>query len=215
MPVRSAAGSHTSAASAAGSAHAASDASHEPSASSSGTASAAASVAPSPSDIEYAPVSRPVMSGWRRRMKTGSTAWASATANPASAQPRYSGAAPPRPRMPAAIAVSSAQPTSTRSIETRRVSRGASGAKAPKASTGSVVSSPAANPDRPRSARMWVSSGGRLATSVRRFSASSTIAVITPAVVPRRAADAPAERTAEDPDGGTARAKERIGFIRR
>ena len=52
VPGRRAAGSHTTAATSAGSAHAASDASHEPSASSSGTASAAASAAPSVSDIE-------------------------------------------------------------------------------------------------------------------------------------------------------------------
>src|SRR5215210_2916534 len=188
VPGRSAAGSHTSAATRAGSAQAASDASHEPSASSSGAASAA----PSVSDIEYAPVSIPVSAGWRSRMNTGSTACAIATASPASAQPANSGAHPPAPRIPAATAVSSAQPTSTRSIETRRVSRGASGAKPPNASTGSVVSSPAAKPERPRSARTWVSRGGRLATSVRRFSASSTIAVITPAADPRRA---PADAT--------------------
>jgi hypothetical protein len=129
-----------------------------------------------------------VNSGWRRRIRTGSTAWASATASPASAQPANSGAQPPAPRRPAATAVNSAQPTSRRSIDTRRVSRGASGAKAPKPSTGSVVSSPAAKPDSPRSARTSVSSGGRLATSVRRLSASSTIAVIAPAAERRRAA---------------------------
>ena len=178
VPGRNAAGSQTRAATSAGNAQTASDASHEPSACSSGTASPAASAAPSVRDIEYAPVSRPVISGWRRRISTGSTAWAIATASPDSAQPANSGAHPPAPRSAAAAAVSSAQASSTRSIETRRVSRGASGAKAPNASTGSVVSSPAASPESPRSACTWFSSGGRLATSVRRLSASSTIAVI-------------------------------------
>ena len=135
-----------------------------------------------------------MISGWRRRISTGSTAWAIATASPDRAQPANSGAHPPAPRSPAAPAVSSRQASSTRSIETRRVSRGPSGAKAPNASTGSVVSSPAASPDRPRSACTWVSSGGRLATSVRRLSASSTIAVIAPAAARRRAAaDPPGE----------------------
>ena len=109
-------------------------------------------------------------------MNTGISACAIATAKPASAQPANSGATPPAPRSAAATAVSSAQATSSRSIDTRRESRGASGAKAPKPSTGSVVSRPPARPDRPRSSRMLSSSGGRLATSVRRFSASSTIA---------------------------------------
>ncbi len=52
VPARSAHGDHTRAATAAGSAHAASDASHDPRPSASGTASAAASAAPSVSDIE-------------------------------------------------------------------------------------------------------------------------------------------------------------------
>src|SRR5687767_3163636 len=73
---RTAAGAQSAAAAAAGSAHAASEAVHEPpNARASGTAAPLPSDAPSPSAIEYAPVSSPVAPGNASPMSTGKAAW--------------------------------------------------------------------------------------------------------------------------------------------
>src|ERR671921_1624163 len=79
-----------------------------------------------------------------------------------------------RSAMPAASTSSDAATASSR--PTRRAMRGASGAKAPKQSTGSVVSSPAIAGDRPVSARRSPSSGATATTAGRWFSATATTA---------------------------------------
>src|SRR5919202_2566369 len=187
VPRRSGADTHTIAATSAGSAHAASDHFQPPSQRSSGTAAPAASTEPSTSAIENAPVRSPE-SAWKRvRMKTGSSACASAIATPIASPATNSEPVLPSARRPVPAAVSSAQATSACSIGTRAATRGATGAKAPMNRTGSVVSIPAAAPDSPRSARMSATSGGRPASTERGLSASRTTAVTTaaPARSPR------------------------------
>ena len=97
---------------------------------------------------------------WKRvRISTGSSAWAIAIATPIASPAANSDAVVPSPRSPVPAAVSSAQATSARSIGTRAAIRGAIGANAPMHRTGSVVSTPAAAAERPRSARMSATSG--------------------------------------------------------
>ena len=165
---------HTTAAITAGTAHTASAGSHPPSASASGTADPAASVAPSVKAIENVPVSAPDCDGYLARISIGSSACAAAIDTPAMSAPTTSAAVVPMPRSAAPAAVPSASATSSRSIGNRRASRGASGANAPMQRTGSVVISPAAVADSPRSARTSDTSGGKLASTVRRLIASRT-----------------------------------------
>ena len=98
-----------------------------------------------------------------------------AMAAPASSEPANRAATPPTPRTPTPAAVSRAQATRMRSIGRRWARRGATGASAPSRTTGRVVISPATAPERPRSWRMSVTSGGRLAKTVRRLMASRKI----------------------------------------
>src|SRR3712207_8249533 len=71
---------------------------------------------------------------------------------------------------------------------TRRAIRGASGAKAPKQSTGSVVSNPAMAGERPVSARRSPSSGATATTAGRPLRATATTAAVnSTAAQPERA----------------------------
>src|SRR4051812_28253744 len=112
----------------------------------------------------------------------GRAVWVMATAAPAISVPANRPATPPVPRNPAPAAVRTAPAARTRSRPSRRPSDGASGASAPKHSTGPVVSSPAAVAERPRSSRTSSSSGGRPAKTVRKLRASRTMAATTPRV---------------------------------
>ena len=76
--------------------------------------------------------------------------------------------------MPAASSSSDSATAVSRPI--RRASRGATGANAPKQSTGSVVSSPASADDRPVSARRSPRTGATATTAGRWLSATATIA---------------------------------------
>src|SRR4051812_13704536 len=73
----------------------------------------------------------------------------------------------------------------------RRASRGASGAKAPKHRTGTVVSRPPSAADRPVSARSWPSRGETVTTAGRWLSATATIAATSSAVAARERAELP------------------------
>src|SRR5215218_1705263 len=70
----------------------------------------------------------------------------------------------------------------------RRARRGATGAKAPKQSTGTVVSRPARADDRPVSARRTPSTGATATTAGRWFRATATMAATTRSVVARERA---------------------------
>src|SRR4051812_28304667 len=96
--------------------------------------------------------------------------------SPATAVPTNSAAIPGRrrSRMPATSV--SARPATAASLPIRRARRGATGAPAAMQMTGSVVSAPAAVVESGTSARSSSSSGGTLATAVRRLSAVKTIA---------------------------------------
>jgi hypothetical protein len=69
-----------------------------------------------------------------------------------------------------------AMSASAASVPTRRATTGATGEPSAMQTTGSVVSAPAATAERGTSARISSSSGGTLATAVRRLSAVKTIA---------------------------------------
>ena len=186
---RRAAGGDSSTTSAAGTAHTASAAGQPPSARSSGTEVAAASVPLRVSDIENAPVSAPVRSGKRTRMRTGSATCAIATPAPATSVPAKSQRRALHPPQGETGRRGGQTAHSTRSRAMRRPSRGASGASSPRQSTGPVVSRLDAVAERPRSARIVSSRGGRLANSVRRFRPSRRTAA-TIAAPPRAAGTA-------------------------
>jgi hypothetical protein len=137
------------------------------------------------SDIENAPVSVPVRSGKRRRIRIGSDTCATATPAPATSVPANNQPVPSAPRRISPAAVAASPIHSTRSSAIRRASRGARGASRPRHRTGPVVSSPDAVADRPRSARTVSSSGGRLANSVRRLRPSRSTAATRTGVLRR------------------------------
>src|SRR3954453_9243684 len=85
--------------------------------------------------------------------------------------------------MPAASSTRDSATADSRPI--RRASRGATGAKAPKHSTGTAVSSPANTPERPVSARRSPSTGATETTAGRWFSATATIAPVSRTVAVR------------------------------
>src|SRR4051794_20481970 len=109
-------------------------------------------------------------------MIEGTSTLPTAMPSPAMTVPPYRAATPGsrRTRIPAATV--SAISASAASVPMRRATIGATGEPSAMQTTGSVVSAPAAAAESGTSARISSSSGGTLATAVRRLSAVKTIA---------------------------------------
>src|SRR3954447_7370477 len=124
-------------------------------------------------------VTGPMRVGASRLTSAGSRTLPAAIATPSIAVPRNAAQVVPvtRRRIPASRRTSA--PASVRSIPIRRASGPASGDAPAKASTGSVVSSPTAALDRPRSARMSDTIGPTAVIDARRLIETSAMPATT------------------------------------
>src|SRR3569623_2746820 len=102
-------------------------------------------------------------------MMPGSSTITTPMLAPAASAPRNRPGMPNNTRAPSAAARTSKPDSTVRSAPKRLAKLGASGAKTPKHSTGSVVSSPAPAPDSPVLARIAARTGATLDSAGRRF----------------------------------------------
>src|SRR5215211_847171 len=117
----------------------------------------------------------PARSSNRRLTIAGTTTLPTATPAPARIVPAKSAAADGAARTRTPTRTGTSASASARSAPRRRVTAGAIGASSPKQRIGTLVTSPAAADEKPRSAAISSITGGTLATGMRRFSPARTI----------------------------------------